>query len=118
MSHLDDATPNDTSFEVRLDRDGHDIVAVLAGELDISGTAALAMAIHTILDEPLRPVSVAVDVTGLRFVDVAGTRALHAQMGRLKEHGCRSYLRGESQGLALVAELVGLTFEGMAGSST
>jgi anti-sigma B factor antagonist len=59
----------------------------LAGELDRSSAAHLGVAVSRLLAE--RPCSLVLNLAGLRFLDVAGVRALASTRAHCAAQGCQ-----------------------------
>ena len=98
-------------FDVAVRRGDGDVTVALRGELDLNGTA--------LLDERMRPLTgqydadqIAIDCTGLDFIDLQGLRAM-VKIARINRHTGRMHLRGASELLLQTLELLDLaeTFE-------
>jgi len=92
-------------FTVRLDREGHAAVVVIAGRLDgnTSGTFSRFLVEHLAEDD----VAIVLDVTGLEFISSAGLREFMALLKRLDKKKARPAIFGVGTTVGLALEIVG-----------
>ena len=92
-------------FTVRLGREGHAAVVVIAGRLDgnTSGTFNRFLVEHLTEDD----VEVVLDVTGLEFISSAGLREFMVLLKRLDKHKARPAIFGVGTTVGLALEIAG-----------
>jgi anti-anti-sigma factor len=79
----------------------------LLGELDIASLSRLSRVLHALLDDRGR---LAVDLHGLRFVDVPGARLLMELTGVAAGRNCSLQIAGATGQVARVLELTSARF--------
>jgi anti-anti-sigma factor len=77
----------------------------LVGELDVTSAGCLRAWAGQLAGEPIT--AIRVDASGLKFVDLAGLRALVGACDLLKRHCGMAELTGISPALGRLAELTG-----------
>jgi anti-sigma B factor antagonist len=92
-------------LSIDVHRDGNDAVVTVAGELDISNAPELQDALAELTDAPRR---VAVDLSGLEFIDSSGLAALLGAHKDLQEHGGTLELRHPSKMVVGLVQITGL----------
>lgn len=94
---------SDFAFEVTADDDVH--VVMLYGQLDLSNAARVRESIANVSGT-----TVAVDLSGLRFLDSSGIAALLGARNEIIQAGQNFELRGARGMVRRVLEVTGLTF--------
>jgi anti-anti-sigma factor len=92
---------------LRTDRRTEPVVVAIGGELDLSGSAALAGAMKSFLGSS-RPRTLTVDLSELRFIDASGIRALLQIEDDASVQGCAVVLADPSATVTRVFEICGL----------
>lgn len=94
-------------MELKIDvqHEGDDAVVVLAGELDINTSPDLQDALAPLCDAPR---TVAVDLSGLEFIDSTGLAALLGAHKALNDQGGTLELRHPSKMVVGLVQITGL----------
>jgi anti-anti-sigma factor len=78
----------------------------LVGDLDLTVTACLLNWARAFTARPVP--AVRVDLSGLKFTDVAGLRALNEACGMLRRSGCQVDITGQSEPVSRLTALTGI----------
>jgi anti-anti-sigma factor len=96
----------DPLFLIFTSRERRSASVKLVGDLDLTVTACL---LHWARAFAARPVpAVRMDVSGLKFIDVAGLRALSEACGMLRRSGCLIDITGQSESVSRLTALTGI----------
>ena len=94
-----------TDFTVRLDREGHAAVVVIAGRLDGNSAGAFSRFLVEHLTED--DVEIVLDVTGLEFISSAGLREFMVLLKRIDKKNARPAIFGVGTTVGLAIEIAG-----------
>jgi anti-sigma B factor antagonist len=83
-------------------------VLEIAGELDLHGTTSMTTAAHALLDEVPPPGALAIDATGIEFIDSSGLAALLQIRERAGSAGIAFHVTGGSAEFRRIVGLTGL----------
>ncbi len=92
-------------LSIEVQREGDDAVVILGGELDISTSPDLQNALAQLTDAPRH---VAVDLSGLEFIDSTGLAALLGAHKALDDNGGTLELRHPSKMVVGLVQITGL----------
>ena len=91
---------------VDVEEDGEAVVIRVSGELDMSTTGMLDVALHETLDGEASMVTL--DLSGLSFIDSSGLRLLTNAASHPRADGTRLRMRGRSKAVERTFEVTGL----------